>query len=840
MNDSPNAASGPKRTIALSQVMWRTGLSITWERIVSALWPAVAAGLVLAALIASDLLPWLPGVLHLGIVLIVGFAALYFLARGLRRISFPSEAEIRARVERENSLAHRPIEAVEDRLADGVHDHASTLLWRLHQKRERERLRALKSGAPKPSLASSDKFAAVGAACVLLLAGFVIGEGPVGERLARAASPDFSNQSNRIPLNAELWITPPAYTRLAPIYLHKAEKQAERNGRAETVDAQDGPVRIPAGSRLLASVHGVLEAPVLDLGTEQVALVDAGSNSFTHEMDLTAGTRLRITDGEKQIADWPIEVVSDTAPEISYLKPPAGTKRNLLALEYEVSDDYGVVDAMATIRRPDDAEILEGSPREITYNLPLPGIGPTEGRSRHVNDLTAHPLAGLQVFVQLAVTDAADQTGETESFEMLLPERTFQQPAARMIIGARKQLTIKPTDRESVYEALNAISTRPMLYNGDLGIFLAMRSAAHRLRYAPENADGLASIQELLWTIALRIEDGELALAERRLAEAEKRLQEALDRDDVSDEEMQQLMNELAQAMQEYFKELSKRLQEMGPSDQPIDPNAQVLSSREMMEMMEQMRQLNEIGAKDAAKQMLSQLRDMLQQLRNQPLAGMRQQPGQNSEMQRRMGQMQEMMRRQQELMDQNFQNGQRNQSGQQNGERSQEDMKRGAGEQESLRRQLGEMMRQLGENGQIPDALGRAERAMRDAARQLGEGSSEDALQSQGEALNALREGARDMAEEMARQQQMGRRPGNGRGGRGEQQQLQGDGRDPLGRRYERDRGGEVDDGKTVIPDKADVQKARDILDELRRRSSDPNRPDIELDYIDRLLDSF
>ena len=145
-----------------------------------------------------------------------------------------------------------------------------------------------------------------------------------------------------------------------------------------------------------------------------------------------------------------------------------------------------------------------------------------------------------------------------------------------------------------------------------------------------------------------------------------------------------------------------------------------------------------------------------------------------------------------------------------------------------------------LGENGQIPDALGRAERAMRDAAKQLGEGSAEEALQSQGEAMNALREGARDMANEMARQQQMGRQPGNGRGGRGEQQQLQGDGRDPLGRRYDRDRGGEVDDGRTAIPDKADIQRARDILNELRRRSSDPARPEIELDYIDRLLDSF
>ena len=34
--------------------------------------------------------------------------------------------------------------------------------------------------------------------------------------------------------------------------------------------------------------------------------------------------------------------------------------------------------------------------------------------------------------------------------------------------------------------------------------------------------------------------------------------------------------------------------------------------------------------------------------------------------------------------------------------------------------------------------------------------------------------------------------------------------------------------------------QRAREILDELRRRAGDFNRPQLELDYIDRLLRRF
>ncbi|MEQ8710841.1 MAG: TIGR02302 family protein [Rhodospirillales bacterium] len=839
MTDRRDTRHSGMNSPSLSGVLWRTGWSMSWERAISSLWLPAAIIVFGLGLAISGILPALPVWLHLAVLVLFAGATCLALVRGLRGFRLPGGAEIRARVEQSNKLVHRPIEAVEDRLAEGNHNSLTTALWRLHQQRERARLAGLNSAAPRPTLAGSDRYAAVGGACLLLLVGFVVGDGRLADRVAAAAVPDFSRLGTQTPLQVELWITPPAYTRLAPVYL--TYREAQKTDAAGGEQPADQQVVVPSGSRLLVSLQGRLAAPVLDTGAQQTPLSVVGESSFTLETELAGGTTLRFADGDRTLAEWPVSVVADRAPTISYIKPPTGDKRNQLALEYEISDDFGVEDATATIRRPDGAEILEGSPREIAYTLPLPGLSPTGAKSRHTNDLTAHPWAGLMVSIQLSVTDATGQTGETEQVEMTLPERSFNQPAARMVVGARKQLTLHPTDRETVFEVLNAISARPPLFNSDIGVFLALRSAAARLRYAPENAAGLASIQELLWTIALRIEDGELALAERRLAEAEKRLQEAMDRDDVTDAEMQQLMNELAQAMQEYFKELAQKLQEMGPSDQPIDPDAQVLSSREMQDMLEQMRQLNEIGAKEAAKQMLSQLRQMLEQMKNMPLAGMRQQPGQNGEMQKRMGQMQEMMRRQQELMDQTFRNGQQQQQrGVQGQQQSQEDMKRGAGEQEALRRQLGEMMRQLGENGQIPDALGRAERSMRDAAKQLGEGSAEDAMQAQGDAMNALREGARDMAEQMARQQQMGRQPGNGQGGRGNQQQLQGDGRDPLGRRFEQDRGGEVDDGRTTIPTKGDVQRARDILDELRRRSGDTGRPETELDYIDRLLETF
>ena len=68
---------------------------------------------------------------------------------------------------------------------------------------------------------------------------------------------------------------------------------------------------------------------------------------------------------------------------------------------------------------------------------------------------------------------------------------------------------------------------------------------------------------------------------------------------------------------------------------------------------------------------------------------------------------------------------------------------------------------------------------------------------------------------------------------GRGNQGQ-----KDPLGR-PERTQGPDL--GTSVkVPDEIDIQRAREILEELRRRLSEPTRPMLELDYLERLIRQF
>jgi uncharacterized protein (TIGR02302 family) len=231
-----------------------------------------------------------------------------------------------------------------------------------------------------------------------------------------------------------------------------------------------------------------------------------------------------------------------------------------------------------------------------------------------------------------------------------------------------------------------------------------------------------------------------------------------------------------------------------------------------------------------------------------------------------------DMMHQQQDLRDRTFRQGQGQDQRRQNGQRGQQGKQGQQGEQgqqqgdsmgdlqknqQALRERLKKLLeelknRGLGQNGQGQkgqqgqqgqqgqgqngmEDLGQAGEAMGEAEGELGEGNTDSAVDSQGRALDALRKGAQGLAQSM--QQQLGQGPGPGQNGRLGLPRAQRD-TDPLGRPL---RGRDYGDDVTVkVPGEIDVQRARRIIEELRRRFGDVLRPQQELDYIERLLKDY
>ncbi len=363
---------------------------------------------------------------------------------------------------------------------------------------------------------------------------------------------------------------------------------------------------------------------------------------------------------------------------------------------------------------------------------------------------------------------------------------------------------------------------------------------------------------DYLWEIALGIEDGNLSLADRRLREAQKALSDALERN-ASDEEIAELMKELREAMQAYMEELARQAAKNGQMQQNAQQQGRILRQQDLQRMMDQIENLARSGARDQAQQMLSELQRLMNNLQaGRPQQGQGQQ---NDAMRQQMDKLGELMQKQQQLMEQTFQldqalrdrqmrgdpmpgeDGEQSQqqpgdngSGQQptdqmTAEQLRDALKKLQQQQDALGKQLGELQEALKGMGLEPgEGFGQAGREMKGASEALGEGQGESAVGSQGRALEALRQGAQNM---MSQMQAMGQGQGPGEG----MPQAGRNGRDPLGRERNIDGQGPDFGGPTKIPEEIDIQRAREILDEIRRRLGTGAAPGFERDYLERLL---
>lgn len=830
----PDQSSPDRRPLRrLGSKLLAARLVLFWER----LWPALLPPALLLGLFLTlallDLLPLLGPWLHLAALLAFAGGFAWLLRRALRGLALPDEQAARRRLERDSGLAHRPLTALEDLPAGGGENGAGnpmlTAYWRLHRQRLLAQLRGLRVGWPQAGWARVDGLGLRALVGLPLLVAVVVAAADWEGRLVRAAVPQLVLAAEVPPPRVDVWISPPAYTGEPPAYL---------DPEAEPGDI----VRVPAGSRVLAQVQGGRGTPRLDLdGDPAVDFVGRDEAVFRAETELVAGRRLSIDQNGLPIASWTLTVVPDLPPTVEYLTAPARAARGALQFEYEVTDDYGVESLTALIERRDEG----GAGEVMELPLPLPARSPRQAEGRSFQDLTPHLWAGVPVSITLEVRDAIGQSGRTEAFETVLPERVFNHPVARRLAELRRELTLDPERRRQVATALDALARQPQHYFGDIVVSLGILTAEQRL-LRDRRAAAVPQVQTLLWDLALRIEEGDLAVTERRLRELQQELQQAL-ASDAPQEEIERLMNELQEALDQFLQamaEQSLRDFDALPLDQ-MPPFDEMLSRDQLQELIEQAREMARSGAREQAQELLSELQRMLENLHAEPLP--------LEEMNRRLEQsmqmmqdLQEMMREQQDLLDRSFQRAQRGDTGRGAGEGEEQDREASPGRapgteagdalaQESLRRELGELMRRSGDmTGNIPRPLGQAEQAMRAARDALDRGASGEALGPQGEALDHLQRGMETMLEDLAAQF------GDGEGGEGSSFGRPGSQpRDPFGR--QRGEGGYADSGEgTEIPDGAVLQRAREILDELRRRSGERSRPQIELDYLDRLLRQF
>lgn len=795
-------------------------------------------------------------------------AALAFTLRPLLRLHLPNAAEIAARLDQSRPTAHRPLATLADKPANL--DALASTLWAAHQARAAAAAATLAAPKTDARLRFVDGHALRWLAVLaLILAGTIAGE----ERVARLTLAfDWSTpRIPPVPPRLDAWVDPPAYTARPPLFLTAQNGIAPANGEV---------VRVPVGSTLTvrltvpeeqASKPGakppalVLEAksglnPIVEekKAEENAPPAAPAKRGIAIEKRIVAGDSVvNIRKDGQNLGQFTLAVIPDLAPKVVLSEARAETPSPdqpgaaSIRIIYTLEDDYGI--AKAEVRM----EPTRGVERTLfpapTATLPL-----RIGANETTIPTQDHPWAGEEVRLTLHVEDDLGQKAQSGSLAVTLPGRAFTQAIPKALVEQRRTLVFAPEKPSAVSRAFDALLFAPDVFTPNVAEFMALDILRVQLRNA-RTEERLRAVAEAIYETALTLENGDMTEAERRLREAEERLREALERDAPADE-IRRLAEDLRRAMDQYLREFAENAlknRDQNAQERPLTGQERMLTQRDLADLLRKVEEMARSGDTAGAQQLLNQLKDILNNLRT----ARRQESDQRSrELSEQLRELDQLQREQRDLKDRTFQNQQRRQQGQnQRGQRQPgqqgepgEDGEQSEGgqslqqQQQALQerlRQLRERMRQRGQ--QQGEGLDEAEDGMGDAQNQLGQGQPGSAMDGQQRALDGMGRAAQGMAQALQRQmgQGEGEGEGEGLGQPGPGQRGRADNRaDPLGRPQPNTRRDAEDSSRVQVPDKDQLQgsiseRAARVLQELRRRLGDFERPREELDYLERLL---
>ncbi|ALE03217.1 TIGR02302 family protein [Bartonella ancashensis] len=718
---------------------------------------------------------------------------------------FPTMEDVDHFIECKNGLKNQPLSVQNDRLCVEDDSNLSAIIWREHQYRMAEYLKHVKIENAYPNSAIYDPMAFRALFILLLVCAFSFSFGSKGGRLSDAFDlrPVVDDASIRI----DAWVTPPTYTGVSPIYLTQDNIKDFKVPKGSAVN-----LRITNGDGI--TVKAVAEEDkgrriLLSKKSEKTA---SGDSVVHFEAQLEQSTRLSWLSRHRQ-TEWYLEVIKDQKPIIQWLEKPGKVLAGALELQYEMDDDYGVTSAFAVIEPPTDI-YKDALPLYEAPQVKLLLARGGKGKMRIVHDLSSHPWAGAEVKITLVAEDGAGQRGQSETVTVTLPQRIFTHPIARAVSEQRRLLALDASTYKHVLDMLSALLVRPEDGIRNMAHFLVLQSAWSRLSLA-QTKDELRDIVDYLWHIALGIEGGQSDSIQQKLKQAQAALRDALRRG-ASGTEIERLMVDLRQAMNDYIYDLSIKAPE---SDNSSEIN---LSENSLYEQLNEIEEMAQMGSSSTAENLLSEIEKTLDHLRvyrGNKAKG--QSNGQATQMRELVDILGNVMRRQQEILNETHSLETKQRNGEHVPKELSEALEKRQGE---LQSELSVLEQKLSEQGLIQDnSLKNAEKKMDSSQNALSRGDYEISAQNQSDSLETLRQGAQSVLKVM---REVLKKSGD--------MQDSFEPLDPLGHPLS-SKGDQ--DKSVIVPQEGDRARARQILEEIRKRLSHDNLPEEEKNYLERLL---
>ncbi len=787
------------------------------------LWPSCGLLLLALLLVRFDLVGHMPLALH-WLLLLAGIGTIIYGLIFLARISWPDERRILRAVERASQLPHRPLTSLQDETYHGP--MAVLPLWQAH----RARMVGLLTRLRAPKLLPLRLMPAL--LCFLLMVFLLPASGSRQEwqRLLQPPMPHGLVSSGAV----QIWIEPPASTGLPPRLLN-ADSQ-------EKVTQEK--VTVPAHSILHVQVPDGWFTPWLQVNGLSLPLTAQTTSGYSMLAVLLENTELKLAQGPKQLARFAIEVQADEAPQIALIDAPELSARQTLRLHYRVSDDYGIGSITARLEALHPEQVSEKVKASPTLELVLPapprGTKPGMVELTSFSELAAWPYRGQEVRLTLTATDSNLQQSTTAPVVFSLPQREFVQPLARAIAEMRLDYLREPEAMaEAGGQTLYGLTLRPNNYDNNPLTHLAMRSAALRM-VLDQKTQQAQAIQQQLWELALRLEEGGLASAESQLRRQLGRLQEMLKQAQaLNPQALQKQLQQLAAALENYMQQLALQAPAAAGEAAGGTPGGKALSARDIQHMLNELAADSLTGARADALARTESLQALLEGLR---LGGQEAVVPGLAQIQAITAAQHELMRKVEALAAASPLAANNKDTGAKDADMAAlglllgeslpplpqppEALSSQAGASATMRslkaeaKQQSKLAQTLQELEGLPQAAQKdALAAMQAAAGGLQQDLSGSALVQQARALHNLRQMQQQMLEQA-------------KGAAGASAETL----DPLGRASMVDMRGEGQ----AVKDEGGRRVARDILMWLRERVNDPSAPEAERRYWQRLLEPY
>jgi uncharacterized protein (TIGR02302 family) len=880
------------RHLARPVALTRAGMVA--ERGVRAFWPLWT---VIFVALAPLMMGWHEA---MPVELVWGFAVFALLGLGVSavwgalRFRWPSREDAIARVDA--AMPGRPIAALADSQAIGADDPASNAVWDAHLRRMEARTRSARAIEPDLRVSTRDPYGLRYMALIFFVTALLFGSLWRVGTVAEVTAP--GNQILATGPTWEGWIEPPAYTGRPSLYLADIPP-----GRLAVPQGSRVTLRLygDVGSLTVAeTVSGRPAGDVPSAADAQQTFDVLKDGKLTIHGDGGAEWTITLIPDLPPRVELNGSVESDAMGEMSQpfaasddfgvmagtatiaLDLPSVTRRFGLTPEPDLREPI-VIDLPMPFtgdRKDFEEKLIENFSEHPFANLPVTIALSVTDASGQVTATEPEQmvLPGRRFFQPMA-------RAVIEQRRYLLWSRANAPDVAQLL----RAVSYRPED----------IFTNEQTYLRLSYIIRQLEDGAGEGSLTVEKQDEIA---KAMWDLAVQLEDGTLADARERLRRAQERLAEAM-RNGASDEEIAELMQELREATNDYLEMLAQNAQPgENQTDQPgsAQDQSRQVTQDEIQALMDRIQELMEEGRMAEAAELMAQLDQLMQNLQvtegqsgsgNGPRT-----PGQQS-----MQDLQETLRDQQDLSDDAFrdlqdqfngpqdgqqpgeqpgqqdgqQPGQQGQQGQQPGQQQGDGLGQGgdpqdgqqggdgignerqpgggdggqdaqqslADRQQALRgeleRQQGNLPGLTGEEAEAARrALEEAEGAMDQAEEALREGRLAEAIDQQAEAMDALREGLRNLGEALAQNEA---EPGQGEqaDGSNAQGRVEPLRRDPLGREAGNNTGRYGTD-ENMLQGEDIYRRAEELLDEIRKRAAEQQRPTPELDYLRRLLDLF